>query len=77
MRTIAAAILALGAMAMPLNARETNVAAAHCRLTGATGRGTSTQSIGDALQKAIANCVARGGVAACCKVGAYPVSQAR
>ena len=72
-----AAILALGTLALPLDARESNVAAAHCRMTGATGRGTSIRSIDDALQKAIANCVARGGVAACCKVGAYPVSQAR
>lgn len=77
MRTTAMALLALSAMALPLNAKEANVAAAHCRITGATGRGTSTRSIGDALQKAIANCIARGGIAACCKVGAYPVSQAQ
>ena len=77
MRTTIVAAIAIG-MAMSLaNAKGTNVAAAHCRITGATGHGTSTQSIGDATQKAIADCVGQGGIPACCKAGAYPVSQAR
>ena len=69
------ACLLLALSITPLMAKSPNVAAAHCRITGATGHAQSTQSMDDALTKAISDCVGHGGIPACCRSGAYPVSQ--
>ncbi len=71
---IIAAGLLLAVAATPSMAKGPNVAAAHCRITGATGHATSTKSMDDALTKAIADCVGQGGIPACCRTGAYAVS---
>ena len=45
-------------------------AAAHCRLTGATGRARGQSSPAQAIERAISQCIRLGGIPDCCRQGA-------
>jgi hypothetical protein len=47
---------------------------AHCRITGADGNGQGATEAA-ALKAAVAQCIANGGVPACCRKGAHLTSQ--
>ena len=54
-------------------ARPVSTAESHCIITGATGYGKSTRSPEDAVEKAVAACIGKGGVPECCRKGARPL----
>ena len=55
------------------SARPLSTAQAHCIITGATGYGRSARSVEDAMNKAVSDCIGKGGVPACCRKGAHPL----
>ena len=71
--SLVAALVATAAFCCVAEARPVSTAESHCIITGATGYGRSSRSVGDAMEKAVLACIGKGGVPACCRKGARPL----
>ncbi|MBV8848434.1 MAG: hypothetical protein JOZ16_02490 [Methylobacteriaceae bacterium] len=56
-------------MLTPTHAQSNKSALAYCKKTGVTGYGQSS-TVERAMENAINDCVQKGGIPACCRVGA-------